>query len=96
MSTLREQVARIVRDCMGPAEFHDGYMRAAEDAANRVLTLPEIRTALERQGEERTVLEAVARELRNLRPGLDRPHNHRGVQREKVDAALAMAERMGA
>lgn len=37
-------------------------------------------------------LEACSRELRGLRPGLDKPHPHRGVQREKLDEALQMAD----
>lgn len=46
-------------------------------------------------GRERALedaLRAVTGELRNLRPGLNRPHLHRGVQREKVDDALRMAD----
>lgn len=39
-----------------------------------------------------SALAATRRELSGLRPGLDKPHPHRGVQREKVDAALEMAD----
>lgn len=37
-------------------------------------------------------VKALLRELKGLRPGLDRAHDHHGVQREKVDAAIRLGE----
>ena len=48
--------------------------------------------ALKARMQDQKAIKALLRELKGLRPGLDQPHPHKGVMREKVDNAIRLGE----
>lgn len=70
-----------------------GRWRSESDAWECAVLLNDI-YALGADGKDDAMraVKALLRELKGLRPGLDRAHDHHGVQREKVDAAIRLGE----